>query len=67
MGCLSSNRTLAQNKWLNDMALTDAGKAHIGQRFRDWEAKPRAFVAWQNAKLRLMAPFKRELSAGHSA
>jgi hypothetical protein len=41
--------------------LTDAGKALIEQRFRDLEANPHASGPWEEAKLRLMAPFKRAL------
>ena len=48
-----------QNEWLDDGALTDAGKAPIEQLFRNLEAKSHACVPWEEAKLRLMAPFKR--------
>jgi hypothetical protein len=50
--------TLARNEWLDDGALTDAEKALIEQHFRHLEANPRASVPWEEAKLRLMAPFK---------
>jgi len=58
---VDSNRgvKLAQNEWLDDGALTDAEKALIEQRFRGLEAHPHASVPWEEAKLRLMAPFKR--------
>ena len=39
--------------------LTDVGKALVEQRFRDLEANPHASVPWEEAKLRLLAPFKR--------
>ena len=39
--------------------LTDAEKALIEQRFRGLEADPHASLPWEEAKLRLMAPFKR--------
>ena len=50
---------LVQNCWLDDGALTDAGEALIEQRFRDLEANLFASVFWEEAKLRLMVPFKR--------
>jgi hypothetical protein len=55
----NSGVKLAQDNWLDDGALTDAGKALIEQRFRDLEANPHASVPWEEAKLRLIAPFKR--------
>ena len=48
-----------RDEWLDDGALTDAEKALIEQRFRDLEANPHASVPWEEAKSRLMAPFKR--------
>jgi uncharacterized membrane protein YgcG len=42
-----------------DRALTDAEKALNEQRIQDLEADPHTSVAWEEAKLRLMAPFKR--------
>ena len=48
-----------QNMWLDDGALTDAEKALIEQRFRDREAGPHACAPWEEAKLWLIAPFKR--------
>jgi hypothetical protein len=50
---------LAQDEWLEDGALTDVEGAISEQRFRDLEANPHAAVSWEEAKLRLMAPFKR--------
>ena len=50
-----------RDEWLDDGVLTDAGKALIEQRFRDLEANPHASGPWEEAKLRLMAPFKRAL------
>lgn len=50
---------LDRDEWLDDGALTDAEKALIEQRFRDLEANPHASVPWEEAKIRLMAPFKR--------
>ena len=47
-----------RDEWLDDGALTDAGKALIEQRFRDLEANPYASVPWEEAKLRLMASLK---------
>jgi len=39
--------------------MTNAENAPIEQRFRDLEANPRASGPWEEAKFRLMAPFKR--------
>jgi hypothetical protein len=50
---------LTPNEWLDDGALTDAENAIVEQRFRDLESNPRASVPGEEAKLRLMAPFKR--------
>ena len=50
---------LAQNEWLDDGAPTDTEKALIEQRLRDLEANPHASIPWEDAKLGLMAPFKR--------
>ena len=50
---------LPQNEWLDDGALTDPEKALITQRFRDRQAIPHASVLREEAKLRLMTPFKR--------
>jgi adenine-specific DNA-methyltransferase len=44
--------------WLGGGALTDVEKALIEQRFRDLEANPHASGPWEEAKLRLMAPFE---------
>jgi hypothetical protein len=44
---------------LDDEVLTGAEKALIEQRFRELEANPHTFVPWEEAKIRLMAPFKR--------
>lgn len=44
---------------LDDGALTEAGKALIEHRFRGLEDSPHALVPWKEAKLRLVAPFKR--------
>jgi hypothetical protein len=48
---------LTQGKWLDHGALTDRGKALVEQRLRELEANPHASVPWEEAKLRLMAPF----------
>ena len=50
---------LTRDKWLDDGALTDAGKALIEQRFRALGANPHASVLWEERELRLMVPFKR--------
>ena len=39
--------------------MTDAVKTLIERSLRDLEANPHASVPWEEAKLRLMAPFKR--------
>jgi hypothetical protein len=44
---------------LDDGALTDMEKSLSEQRFRDLEANPDASVPWEEAKIRLMARFKR--------
>jgi hypothetical protein len=49
---------LTQDKWLDDGALTDAEKGLIEQRFRGLEANPCVSVPLEEAKLRLMAPFR---------
>ena len=46
-------------EWLDDGALSDAEKALIEQRFRDLEANSEASIRWEEAKARLVAPFKR--------
>jgi adenine-specific DNA-methyltransferase len=48
---------LDEDWWLGDGALTDVEKALIEQRFRDLEANSHASGLWDEAKLRLMAPF----------
>jgi hypothetical protein len=50
---------LDHDEWLDDGALTEAEKALIEQRFRDLEADPHTSIPWEEAKVRLMAPFKR--------
>ena len=40
-------------------ALTDAESTLIDQRFRGLETNPHASTPWEEAKLRLMVPFKR--------
>ena len=54
-----ASRILTQDKSLDARELTDAEEAQIVQRFRDLESNPHASVLWEEAKLRLMAPFKR--------
>jgi hypothetical protein len=44
---------------LEDGALTDAERALIQHRFQSLEANQRTAGCWEEAKLRLMAPFKR--------
>jgi hypothetical protein len=39
------------------LVLTDMGKALVKQRSRDREADPHASGPWEEARLRLMAPF----------
>jgi hypothetical protein len=48
---------LAHNEWLDEGALTDVGEVVIDQ--RDLGTSPHASVPGEEAKLRLMAPFKR--------
>jgi hypothetical protein len=55
----NSGVKLDRDEWLDDGALADAEKAPIEQRFRELEANRHASVSWEEAKLRLMAPFKR--------
>ena len=55
----NSGVKLDRDEWLDDGALTDPEKALIRQRFRDRQATPRASVSREEAKLRLMTPFKR--------
>jgi hypothetical protein len=50
---------LDREEWLDDGALTDAEKALLEERFRDFEANPHTSIPWEEAKVRLMAPFKR--------
>jgi hypothetical protein len=50
---------LDRDEWLDDGALTDAEKALIEQRFRDLEVNPHATDPWEEAKIRLLALFKR--------
>jgi hypothetical protein len=56
---LHRRHKLTQDKWLDDGALTDAEKALIGQSFRDLEANPHASPPREEAKVRLLAWFKR--------
>jgi hypothetical protein len=46
-----------RDEWLDDRALTDAGKALIVQRFLDLEANPHASLPWEEAEIRPMALF----------
>jgi len=39
--------------------MTDADEVLIEQRFGDMETNLHASVSWEEAKIRLMAPFKR--------
>jgi hypothetical protein len=50
---------LDQDDWLDAGALTNAEKALIEERFRDLEANPQTSIPWEEAKGRLLAPFKR--------
>ncbi|MGD0260860.1 MAG: hypothetical protein ABSD29_13670 [Verrucomicrobiota bacterium] len=50
---------LDNDDWLDDGALTAAEKALVEQRFRDLERDPQTSIPWNEAKIRLMAPFKR--------
>jgi hypothetical protein len=50
---------LDQDDWLDAGALTSTEKALIEERFRDLEANPRTSIPWDEAKARLLAPFKR--------
>lgn len=50
---------LDRDEWLDDGALTDAEKALIEERFRDLETNPHKSIPWDEAKVRLRAPFKR--------
>jgi hypothetical protein len=50
---------LDQDDWLDAGALTSAEKALIEERFRDVEANPGTSISWEEAKERLLAPFKR--------
>ncbi len=50
---------LDREEWLDDGALTDADKALIEERFRDLEAGTQASIPWDEAKVRLLTPFKR--------
>jgi hypothetical protein len=57
--CRPARHNLTQDKWLDGGALTDAGNALVEQRFRNLDDNPHASVPREEAKLRLMAPFKR--------
>jgi hypothetical protein len=50
---------LDNDDWIDDGTLTAAEKALIERRFRDLEADPQASMPWKEARVRLMAPFKR--------
>ncbi|MCZ7637725.1 MAG: hypothetical protein M5U12_17825 [Verrucomicrobia bacterium] len=50
---------LDQDDWLDAGALTSAEKTLIEERFRDLEANPRTSIPWDEAKARLLAPFRR--------
>ena len=50
---------LDHDEWLDDGVLTDAEKSLIEQRLQDFEANPHTSIPWAEAKVRLMAPFKR--------
>jgi hypothetical protein len=50
---------LDQDDWLDEGFLTDPEKALIEERFRDFEANPQTSIPWEEAKGRLLAPFKR--------
>jgi hypothetical protein len=50
---------LDQDDWLDQGLLTEAEKCLIEERFRDFEASPHASVPWEEARARLLAPFKR--------
>jgi DNA-directed RNA polymerase sigma subunit (sigma70/sigma32) len=45
--------------WLDEGVLTDAEKALLEERFRDLDANPQTSMPWEEAKARLLAPFKR--------
>ena len=49
---------LDQDDWLDAGGLTIAEKALIEERFRDLDANPRTSIPWDEAKARLLAPFK---------
>ena len=49
---------LDHDDWLDEGMLSDAEKALIEERFRDLEANPRTSIPWEEAKARLLAPFK---------
>ena len=50
---------LDQDDWVDAGALTSAEKALIEERFRDLETSPRTSIPWDEAKARLLAPFRR--------
>ena len=50
---------LDQDDWLDEGLLTDSENALIEERFRDLAANPQTSIPWEDAKVRLMAPFKR--------
>lgn len=49
---------LDRDDWLDEGVLTDAEKALIEERFRDLGTDPHASLPWEEAKARLLAPFK---------
>jgi hypothetical protein len=55
-GVNSENRH--RHEWLEGGQLTHAERALIERLFRNLDANPHASVSWEEAKLRLMAPFK---------
>ena len=58
LGCSLATRGCSARR-IDWMTLTDVGKVPNEQRFRDLEANPHASDTWEEAKIRLMAPFKR--------
>ena len=46
-------------EWLDTGGLSDAEKALVEERFEDLEANPQTSIPWEEAKARLLAPFKR--------
>jgi len=53
----NSGVRLPQNEWMDDGALTEAGKALVEHQFPNLEVNPRASEPWDESNPRIMAQF----------